>query len=156
MFYSCWDCHYPATVQPQRAELPGSGLASTPCACFTRSSVPKDDRTPHSCANRLCRVNHLSPGRVGGVPRRTGHLPINNFYETSSICAFLIAVLFLLAYSYPQVRSLRLIAHISTVLIGYAALILSAVASIYYLLQERSSNAKLSNRFPLSSRSTAG
>ncbi|MBV9035812.1 MAG: hypothetical protein JO182_15085, partial [Acidobacteriaceae bacterium] len=26
----------------------------------------------------------------------TGHLPINNFYETSSLCAFLIAALFLL------------------------------------------------------------
>jgi len=99
----------------------------------------------------------------------TGHLPLNNFYETSSICAFLIAVLFLLVYSYyriaifgvclfplvffmtligatefpvaswssPQVRNIWLIIHISTVLIGYAALILSAVASVYYLLQER-------------------
>jgi ABC-type transport system involved in cytochrome c biogenesis permease subunit len=99
----------------------------------------------------------------------TGHLPINNFYETSSICAFLIAVLFLLAYSYyrvailgvcifpivffmtligatefpvaswtsPQVRNVWLVMHVSTVLVGYAALILSAVASIYYLLQER-------------------
>src|SRR5579875_1861153 len=36
----------------------------------------------------------------------TGHLPINNFYETSSICAFLIAVLFLLAYSYYRVAIL--------------------------------------------------
>ena len=99
----------------------------------------------------------------------TGHLPLNNFYETSSLCAFLIAVLFLLAYTFyrvavfgvclfplvffmtligatefpvttwssPQVRNIWLIIHISTVLIGYAALILSAVASVYYLLQER-------------------
>lgn len=99
----------------------------------------------------------------------TGHVPLNNFYETSSICAFLIAVLFLLVYSHykiaifgvclfplvffmtligvtefpvaywssPQVRNVWLIAHISTVLIGYAALILAAVGSIYYLLQER-------------------
>ena len=99
----------------------------------------------------------------------TGHLPLNNFYETSSACAFLIAVLFLLAYTYyriaifglclfplvffmtligatefpigswsnPQVRSVWLAIHIATVLIGYAALTLSAVASIYYLLQER-------------------
>jgi len=99
----------------------------------------------------------------------TGHLPLNNFYETSSICAFLIAVLFLLAYIYyriaifgiclfplvffmtligatefpvsswssPQARNAWLLVHISTVLIGYAALILSAVASLYYLLQER-------------------
>jgi ABC-type uncharacterized transport system permease subunit len=114
----------------------------------------------------------------------TGHLPINNFYETSSICAFLIAVLFLLAYSYyrvailavcifpivffmtligatefplatwtsPQVRNIWLVAHISTVLIGYAALILSAVTSIYYLLQERQLKRKAvtpsANRLP--------
>ncbi|HZS53100.1 MAG TPA: cytochrome c biogenesis protein CcsA [Bryobacteraceae bacterium] len=114
----------------------------------------------------------------------TGHLPINNFYETSSICAFLIGILFLLAYSYyrvailgvcifpivffmtligatefplaswtsPQVRNIWLVSHISTVLIGYAALILSAVASIYYLLQERQLKRKAvtpsSNRLP--------
>ncbi len=98
----------------------------------------------------------------------SGHLPFNNFYETSSVCAFLIAVLFLLAYSFyrvaifgvclfplvffmtligatefpvaswsnPTVRSAWLLVHITTVLIGYAALILAAVASIYYLVQE--------------------
>src|SRR6266849_2220152 len=32
----------------------------------------------------------------------TGRLPLNNFYETSSVCAFLIALLFLIAYTrYP-------------------------------------------------------
>ena len=99
----------------------------------------------------------------------SGHLPLNNFYETSSLCAFLIAALFLLAHavygisifsvclfpivffmtligatefpvaswSSPQVRSVWLLVHISTVLIGYAALIFAAVASMYYLLQER-------------------
>lgn len=99
----------------------------------------------------------------------TGHLPLNNFYETSSICAFLIAVVFLLAYSYyrvsifgvclfplvffmtligatefpltswssPQMRNAWLVVHIGAVLIGYAALILSAVAAGYYLVQER-------------------
>jgi ABC-type transport system involved in cytochrome c biogenesis permease subunit len=99
----------------------------------------------------------------------TGHLPLYNFYETSSACAFLIAVIFLAAYSYyriaifsiclfplvffmtligatefpvaswssPQIRNIWLTLHIATVLIGYAALLLSAVASIYYLLQER-------------------
>ncbi len=101
--------------------------------------------------------------------QETGHLPLNNFYETSSICAFLIAILFLLAYTYyriaifgvclfplvffmtligatevpvspwsnPQIRNIWLVIHVSTVLIGYAALLLSAVASVYYLLQER-------------------
>ncbi|MBV9611393.1 MAG: cytochrome c biogenesis protein CcsA [Acidobacteriaceae bacterium] len=114
----------------------------------------------------------------------TGHLPLNNFYETSSICAFLVAVLFLLAYTYyrvaifgiclfplvffmtligatefpvptwtsPQVRNIWLILHISSVLIGYAALILSAVASVYYLLQERQLKRKdvtpSANRLP--------
>jgi ABC-type uncharacterized transport system permease subunit len=99
----------------------------------------------------------------------SGHLPLNNFYETSSLCAFLTAILYLLAYSYyrvailsvclfplvffmtligatefpisgwssPQVRNIWLLIHISTALIGYAALILSAVASLYYLQQER-------------------
>jgi ABC-type uncharacterized transport system permease subunit len=99
----------------------------------------------------------------------SGHLPLNNFYETSSICAFVLAVLFLLGYTvyrisifgvciFPLVffmtligatefpveswtnvyaRNAWLIIHISTVLIGYAALIFAAVASVYYLLQER-------------------
>jgi len=114
----------------------------------------------------------------------TGHLPLGNFYEACSICAFVIAVLFLLAYSYyqvsifgvclfplvffmtligatefpvvswrsPELRNIWLIVHVSTVLIGYAALILSAVASIYYLLQERQLKRKdlnpSSNRLP--------
>ena len=114
----------------------------------------------------------------------TGRLPLDNFYETSSFCAFLIAALFLLAYSYyrvavfgvclfpvvffmtligatefpvtpwssPAIRSVWLMVHISTVLIGYAALILSAVASVYYLLQERQLKRKnvtpSSNRLP--------
>jgi ABC-type transport system involved in cytochrome c biogenesis permease subunit len=114
----------------------------------------------------------------------TGHLPLNNFYETSSLCAFLIGVLFLFAHSYyhvaifsvclfpvvffmtligvtefpvtswinPQVRNAWLVVHITSVLIGYAALILSAVASIYYLLQERQLKSKRvspsANRLP--------
>ncbi|MFL6353507.1 MAG: inner membrane protein YpjD [Bryobacteraceae bacterium] len=114
----------------------------------------------------------------------TGHLPLNNFYETSSLCAFLIAVLFLLAYSYyhisifgvclfplvffmtligatefpvaswssPGVRNAWLTVHITSVLIGYAALILAAVGSVYYLLQERQLKRKhvspSSNRLP--------
>jgi ABC-type uncharacterized transport system permease subunit len=114
----------------------------------------------------------------------TGQVPLNNFYETSSFCAFLIAVLYLVAYTYyriaifgvclfplvffmtligatefpvakwgsPQARNIWLIIHVCTVLIGYAALILSAVASIYYLLQERQLKRKnvtpSSNRLP--------
>jgi ABC-type transport system involved in cytochrome c biogenesis permease subunit len=113
----------------------------------------------------------------------TGHLPLNNFYETSSACAFLIALLFLVAYTQyeiatfsvclfpmvffmtmigatefpvakwsPQIRNSWLVIHISTVLIGYAALIFSAVASVYYLLQERQLKRKTvppsANRLP--------
>ena len=113
-----------------------------------------------------------------------GHLPLTNFYETSSICAFLIAVAFLVAYSYYQValfsvclfplvffmtligateypvarwssvgvRNAWLVIHITTVLIGYAALILAAVASLYYLVQEQQLKKKRlgpgSNRLP--------
>src|SRR5579875_1814845 len=36
----------------------------------------------------------------------SSHLPLNNFYETSSLCAFLTAVLYLLAYSYYRVAIL--------------------------------------------------
>ena len=114
----------------------------------------------------------------------SGHLPLGNFYETSSTCAFLIAVAFLLAYSYypiaifgvclfplvclmtligatefpvaswsnPGTRNAWLVVHIATVLVGYAALILSAVASIFYLLQEqqlkRKQVAPSANRLP--------
>ncbi len=113
----------------------------------------------------------------------TGHLPLNNFYETSSVCAFLLAVLFLVGYSFyriasfgvcifplvffmtligvtefpvapwsTQVRNVWLVIHISTVLIGYAALIFSAIASVYYLLQERQLKSKAvtpsANRLP--------
>lgn len=98
-----------------------------------------------------------------------GRLPLGNFYETSSVCAFAIAIIFLIVYTYyrvaifsvclfpvvfvmtligalefpiarwssPAIRSTWLVVHITAVLIGYAALILAAVASIYYLLQER-------------------
>jgi ABC-type uncharacterized transport system permease subunit len=112
-----------------------------------------------------------------------GHWPLNNFYETSSLCAFLIALLFLVAYwLYPiaifsvcifplvffmtvigatefpvakwseHARNTWLIIHISTVLIGYAALFFAAVAAVYYLLQERQLKQKsvtpAANRLP--------
>lgn len=104
----------------------------------------------------------------------TGHFPLGNFYETSALCAFLIAIGFLLVYSFYQVaifsvclfplvflmtlvgvtefpvgdwsnqviRNTWLAVHVSSVLIGFAALILAAVASIYYLLKERQLKAK--------------
>jgi ABC-type transport system involved in cytochrome c biogenesis permease subunit len=98
-----------------------------------------------------------------------GHFPISNFYETTSLCAFLIAIFFLVAYAYyrvsvfaiclfplvffmtligatefpiapwrnPEIRNAWLLVHVSTVLIGYAALVLASVGAMVYLVQER-------------------
>jgi ABC-type uncharacterized transport system permease subunit len=107
----------------------------------------------------------------------TGHFPLNNFYETSSCCALLIAVFFLAAYAYyrieifsvclfplvffmtligatefsfprwdTEVRNAYLHVHIVTVLIGYAALIIGALSSVFYLLQERQLKRKDTER----------
>lgn len=98
-----------------------------------------------------------------------GRLPLDSGYETLSLCAFLIALVFLLVEwryhfagtavalfplvflmttiaaleqpvaSWPNVgvRDAWLIVHIVLVLAGYAALLLTAVASVFYLIQER-------------------
>ena len=102
--------------------------------------------------------------------------PITNFYETLSMCAFLVVVLYLFvewryhveslsvfvfplvfvmalvatlgnpvsAWSSPVVRDAWLTVHIVLVLLGYAALLLTAGASLLYLFQER----ELKNRKP--------
>ena len=86
-----------------------------------------------------------------------GHLPVDNFFESVTVCAFLIAVLFLFVYwrydaaslsvcIFPlvfvmaQVGSMQapitpstnvralLLLHVMMVLLGYAALLLTAVA----------------------------
>jgi ABC-type uncharacterized transport system permease subunit len=95
--------------------------------------------------------------------------PINNFYETLSMCAFLLVLLYLFAHwrfkleslsvfvfplvfvaslvatmgnpvagwSNPAVKNIWLIVHIVLVLLGLAALLLAAIASLVYLFQER-------------------
>ena len=95
--------------------------------------------------------------------------PITNFYETLSMCALLVVLLYLSAHlkykleslsvfifplvfvaalvatmgnpvsawSSPVVRNAWLTVHIVLVLLGYAALLLTAVASLLYLFQER-------------------
>jgi ABC-type uncharacterized transport system permease subunit len=100
--------------------------------------------------------------------------PVNNTYQSASLCAFLIAVLFLFVYwryrfesltvfifplvfvmaligalqnpvsrwSNPNVRDAWLLVHIVLVLLGYAALLLTAAASLIYLLQERHLKSK--------------
>ena len=96
-----------------------------------------------------------------------GHIPVDNFFQTFSLCAFLIAVLFLAVEwryqfastavaHFPLVFVMTLVAamerpvailtnardtwlalHIVLVLAGYAALAIMAAASVFYLVQER-------------------
>ncbi len=100
--------------------------------------------------------------------------PIANFYETLSMCAFLVVIAYLFvhwryrldslsvfifplvfvavlvatmgnpvsAWSSPIVRDAWLIVHIVLVLLGFAALLFAAVASVLYLVQERELKAK--------------
>jgi ABC-type uncharacterized transport system permease subunit len=103
-----------------------------------------------------------------------GHFPVDNFNETSSLFAFLIALFFLfvnwryqfstlavgifpLVFLMSQVgametpvpswpnTSLRdawLLVHVVMVLLGYASMLVTAVASIFYLVQERRLKSK--------------
>jgi ABC-type uncharacterized transport system permease subunit len=105
--------------------------------------------------------------------------PITNFYETLSMCSFLVVVLYLFAHwrykleslsvfifplvfvaalvatmgnpvsawSSPVVRNTWLTVHIVLVLLGYAALLLTAVASLLYLFQERELKSKKPRKF---------
>ncbi|MEO7145095.1 MAG: cytochrome c biogenesis protein CcsA [Bryobacteraceae bacterium] len=108
-----------------------------------------------------------------------GQLPVYNFYESTSLCAFLIAALFLLVYWRYQFTSLSvcifplvflmaevaamerpvatwqnttlrdawLVLHVLLVLLGCAALLLTAVASVFYLVQERQLKTKRRGTF---------
>ncbi len=103
------------------------------------------------------------------LARSEGRLPVENFYGTISLCAFLFALVFLFvdwryrfastsvalfpliflmtlvagmerpvaAWPDMRVRDAWLIVHIILVLAGYAALLLTAVSSVFYLIQER-------------------
>jgi ABC-type uncharacterized transport system permease subunit len=105
--------------------------------------------------------------------------PITNFYETLSMCAFLVAIVYLFvqwryrmeslsafifplvfvgslvatlgnpvnAWSSPVVRNVWLTVHIVLVLLGIAALVVTAVASLLYLVQERELKAKKPHKF---------
>ena len=109
----------------------------------------------------------------------TGHCPIANFYESISMCAFLIVVLFLFVnwryklesygvfvfplaflmtlvgamgrpvavWSSPAVRNVWLTTHIVLVMLGYAALLLTAVSAGIYLMQERELKRKTPRKF---------
>jgi len=105
--------------------------------------------------------------------------PITNIYETLSMCAFLITVLYLFihlrykleslsvfifplvfvmalvatlgnpvsAWSSPVVRNIWLTVHIVLVLLGIAALLFAAVASLLYIFQERELKSKKPRKF---------
>jgi ABC-type transport system involved in cytochrome c biogenesis permease subunit len=105
--------------------------------------------------------------------------PVDNFYETLSLCAFLVAILFLFvqwryhmsslsafifplisvaslvatlgnpvnAGTSPVVLNVWLIVHIVFVLLGIASLVVTAVASLLYLAQERELKAKKPRKF---------
>ncbi|MCC6536074.1 MAG: cytochrome c biogenesis protein CcsA [Bryobacterales bacterium] len=98
-----------------------------------------------------------------------GHLPVDNFFESVSLCAFLMALVYLYSYwrhefaslavlAFPlvfimallaatetpvagwadtRVRGAWLLVHVTLVMVGYAALFLTAGASVFYLVEER-------------------
>ena len=105
-----------------------------------------------------------------------GRLPVENFYGTINLSAFLFALVFLFvdwryhftsisvalfplvfvmtliasmerpvaAWSDVRVRDAWLIVHIVLVLAGYAALLLTAVSAVFYLVQEKRLKSKSS------------
>lgn len=113
-----------------------------------------------------------------------GHFPANNIFETLSLCAFAVTVLFLSAsrrypleslstfifplvfmmalaaalstpvgnWTSPVLRNAWLIVHVVAVLMAYACLLFTAVASLLYLHQERQLKTKApstwTHRFP--------
>jgi ABC-type transport system involved in cytochrome c biogenesis permease subunit len=107
----------------------------------------------------------------------SGRLPVNNFNESMSLCAFLIAIAYLIVqwryqfsglsvFVFPlvflmtqigsmefpvgswadtRVRGAWLVMHIFLILLGYAALALTALASVFYLIRERQLKRKTSS-----------
>jgi ABC-type uncharacterized transport system permease subunit len=108
----------------------------------------------------------------------SGSVPVNNFNESISFCAFMIAIAFLFvmwryqftglavpvfplvflmsqvgSMEFPvqpwtdaRVRNAWLLLHVVLVLLGYAGLALTAVASLFYLIQERQLKTKRRSR----------
>jgi len=98
-----------------------------------------------------------------------GRCPVNNFFETISLCSWILSAAFIVVYyrykteslsvfifplvfvmtmvaslskpwtalDSPALRSTWLISHVVFALLGYAALVVTAVAAIAYLFQER-------------------
>lgn len=106
--------------------------------------------------------------------RQSGTLPLANFYQTVSVCAFFIALVFLFVWrryqfaplsvflfplvflmtlvgamqlpvagwTSPGLREGWLATHVLAVLSGYAALLLTAGASLFYLVREKQLKTK--------------
>lgn len=113
------------------------------------------------------------------LSKAVGHIPADNFYQTISLCALLIALVFLLVdwrYQFPSlsvgifplvflmtqigamelpvspwsdrgVREVWLTLHVVLILIGIAALLVTALSSLFYLVQERRLKSKKSGTF---------
>jgi ABC-type transport system involved in cytochrome c biogenesis permease subunit len=106
-----------------------------------------------------------------------GKFPVDNFFETFSLCALLVGIAFLFVYwKYrfeslsifvfplifvmtlvgsmetpvaswpdPSLRDGWLLVHIVMILLGYASLLLTAIASIFYLIRERQLKHKVAS-----------
>jgi ABC-type transport system involved in cytochrome c biogenesis permease subunit len=134
---------------------------------------------PYALARGAFRIGVILHGvAIVDLGMAMGRLPVENFFQTLSLCAFLIAVLFLIVEwryqftstavaHFPFVFVMTLVAamerpvavltdarvketwlaiHIVLILAGYAALLLTAVASILYLMQERRLKTKRPGR----------
>ncbi len=107
-----------------------------------------------------------------------GRFPVDNFFESIGLCAFLLATSFLFlnwkyefrslgVFLFPlvflmamlggmespvgnwpstSVRGAVLLAHVTLVMLGYAALLVTALASVFYLIEERRLKQKLASK----------
>lgn len=108
-----------------------------------------------------------------------GRCPVNNFFESMSLCAWILSALFIWVYAKykteslsvfifplvfvmtmvaslskpwtsinnPRILNTWLISHIVFALLGYAALVVTAVAAVAYLFQERELKRKKPHGF---------
>ncbi len=79
---------------------------------------------------------------IAEAVQQSGELSLASPSVAASVLGFLIMVVFLIVYMSSTARQGWLIAHISLILTGYAALILSFSASLLYLFQERALKSK--------------
>jgi ABC-type transport system involved in cytochrome c biogenesis permease subunit len=146
-------------------------------ALFSVLRKPQALFRPALAAFSIAVVLHLVS--IIDLTRLEGHLPVGNFYQSMSVCAFFIALVFLFVYwryqfaslsvflfplvfvmslvgstelpvstwADPGLRDAWLLVHVVLVLSGYSALLLTAVASLFYLVQERQLKSKRPGRF---------